>query len=158
VPADCPNSPRGLAMVHNSSTHVLFALDKGAVRPATEAFDLTPTEKALLERALPGEALVILCRAKHSCPPAYVETTAMTPLCCSDSLLLFVTIRISCCGKCQYPREILRARFSDAVQSESGVDDCLKQFAERHVQRTNAAPQALLRKRVRRSTGAFRSI
>ncbi|MBV9324739.1 MAG: hypothetical protein JO352_13230, partial [Chloroflexi bacterium] len=58
-PADCLNSPHGLAIVHNSSTHVLLALDKGAVRPATEAFDLTPTEVALLERAVPGEALVI---------------------------------------------------------------------------------------------------
>ena len=29
------------------------------MRPATEAFDLTPTEVALLERAVPGEALVI---------------------------------------------------------------------------------------------------
>ena len=58
-PADCLNSPQGLAIVHNSSTHVLLALDKGAVRPATEAFGLTPMEVALLERAVPGEALVM---------------------------------------------------------------------------------------------------
>src|SRR5207244_8490817 len=58
-PADCLNSPHGLAIVHNSSTHVLLAMDKGAVRPATEAFELTPTEVALLERAVPGEALVM---------------------------------------------------------------------------------------------------
>ena len=37
----------------------LLALDRGAVRPATEAFDLTLTEVALLERAVPGEALII---------------------------------------------------------------------------------------------------
>jgi len=47
-----------LAIVHNRSTHVLLALDKGAVRPARKDFDITPTEVSLLERAVPGEALV----------------------------------------------------------------------------------------------------
>ena len=58
-PADCLNSPHGLAIVHNSSTHVLLAMDRGALRVATGAFELTPTEVALLERAVPGEALVL---------------------------------------------------------------------------------------------------
>jgi hypothetical protein len=58
-PADCLNSPHGLAIVHNSSTHVLLAMDKGALRVATSAFDLTANEVALLERAVPGEALVM---------------------------------------------------------------------------------------------------
>jgi hypothetical protein len=39
-------------IVHNSSTGVLLALDKGAGLPATEAFDLTRAEVALLERAV----------------------------------------------------------------------------------------------------------
>jgi len=34
-------------------------MDKGALRVATEAFELTPNEVALLERAVPGEALVL---------------------------------------------------------------------------------------------------
>ena len=58
-PADCLSSPHGLAIVHNSSTHVLLAMDRGALRVATGAFELTPTEIALLERAVPGEALVL---------------------------------------------------------------------------------------------------
>jgi len=58
-PADCLNSPHGLAIVHNSSTHVLLAMDKGALRVATEAFELTPSEVTLLEGALPGQALVL---------------------------------------------------------------------------------------------------
>jgi hypothetical protein len=58
-PADCLNSPHGLAIVHNSSTHVLLAMDKGALRVASAAFELTPNEVALLERAVPGEALVL---------------------------------------------------------------------------------------------------
>jgi len=58
-PADCLNSPHGLAIVHNSSTRVLLAMDKGALRVATEAFELTPNEVALLEGAVPGQALVL---------------------------------------------------------------------------------------------------
>jgi len=58
-PADCLNSPHGLAIVHNSSTHVLLAMDKGALRVATSAFELTPNEVALLEGAVPGQALVL---------------------------------------------------------------------------------------------------
>jgi hypothetical protein len=57
--ADCLDSPHGLAIVHNSSTHVLLAMDRGALRVATGAFELTPVEVALLERAVPGEALVL---------------------------------------------------------------------------------------------------
>jgi hypothetical protein len=58
-PADCLNSPHGLAIVHNSSTHVLLAMDIGALRVASEAFDLTPIEVASLERSVPGQALVL---------------------------------------------------------------------------------------------------
>jgi len=58
-PADCLNSPHGLAIVHNSSTHVLLATDRGALRVATTAFDLAPTEVQLLESAVPGQALVL---------------------------------------------------------------------------------------------------
>jgi len=43
-PADCLNSPHGLAIVHNSSTHVLLAMDKGALRVATEALSSPPTK------------------------------------------------------------------------------------------------------------------
>jgi hypothetical protein len=58
-PADCLSSSHGLAIVHNSSTHVLLAMDKGALRVASEAFDLTPIEAASLERSVPGQALVL---------------------------------------------------------------------------------------------------
>jgi hypothetical protein len=58
-PADCLNSAHGLAIVHNSSTHVLLAMDRGALRVATDAFHLSPNEVALLEGAVPGEALVL---------------------------------------------------------------------------------------------------
>ncbi|MGI9147815.1 MAG: hypothetical protein ACR2IK_14900, partial [Chloroflexota bacterium] len=58
-PADCLNSAHGLAIVHNSSTHVLLAMDRGALQVATSAFDLTPNEVVLLERAVPGQALVL---------------------------------------------------------------------------------------------------
>jgi hypothetical protein len=63
-PANCLNSPHGLAIVHNSSTHVLLAMDKGALRVATQAFDLTPREVASLESAVPGQALVLCAGAR----------------------------------------------------------------------------------------------
>jgi hypothetical protein len=57
-----PRLPHGLAIVHNSSIHVLLQWPEAAARAATGAFDLTPNEVELLEGAIPGQALV-LCAA-----------------------------------------------------------------------------------------------
>jgi hypothetical protein len=58
-PADCLKSPQGQALVDNSSTRILLAMDTVALETAAEAFALTPRERACLQTATPGLALIL---------------------------------------------------------------------------------------------------
>jgi hypothetical protein len=64
-PADCLKSPQGQAIVDNSSTRVLLAMDSVALETASEAFALTPRERACLQTAAPGEALILCAGARQ---------------------------------------------------------------------------------------------
>src|SRR5919202_909808 len=70
-PADCLKSLHGQAIVNNSSTRVLLALDGAALQVATDGFGLTPREAGLLQMAAPGEALILSAGQR-----AFVEIVA----------------------------------------------------------------------------------
>jgi len=63
-PADRLTSPYGQAIVDNSSTRVLLALDSGVLETAAAGFGLTPHEVGLVQGAAPGEAL-LLCAGER---------------------------------------------------------------------------------------------